>query len=913
MSSPKNETTPNSTEVDRKRGLVRKLIECYYYQLTDGCGNPGCSNEHCPSSGKIQKLPPNQAAAQALELFKKKATLCKHSLNLSPPTSDSQSLVLKFRLQREGENMDHSGDAGYFCSPTSTSRLEEASSIEAGEDHQRLTYLTEQSLKEIIDKCTTEGSYSRLIRTIGYIFSREESLKMSFLKQKSDTMTKEDIRSMEVDEDKDEDSQDVSIDKEPDLPKESGSPFLYDEISIDIDAVRRSFRALFSIPGHPFQQALINALIILSKNLEIDLKYHKAEEPSPKFLNTFAIVMEIPMLECPEYLEAALPAFCRAAALLPCEAQNKLARFWSTAGPARLKEMVDTLHHLITLRVVSERFTREYCVNDEDTIVSATKLMKVLYYANIYGGEMDREEVIFEETEQNDAEDTLQDLLQGSKEPKQNKEDPLAQSLNVKVINCRKPIIPFEDFCNEPLSDHIEMDKDFACYKAYKAESGRFSFMNYSFILTPAVKALGLYYDNRIRMFSERRFSVLQSLIQGAPPNPYLKLKVRRDHLIDDALVGLEMVAMENPNNLKKQLVVEFEGEQGIDEGGVSKEFFQLVVEEIFNPDFAMFSLNPETRTYWFNPTSFESDAQFTLIGIILGLAIYNNVILDVHFPMVVYRKLMGKKGTFLDLADWNPALAKSLRDMLEFEGDLEDVFLQTFLISYHDIFGTVLTHELKEGGKDILVNQHNKHEYVELYSDFLLNKSIEKQFRAFRRGFVMVTDDSPLKMLFRPEEVELLVCGSKNFDFNALEESTEYDGGYTSDSPIIKWIPHFLNLDQKLNRIRVSKALLKRHEEEGDHFLDQIVTGDESWRYHYDPSTKQHPAYIPDLVPSDYFLFGLLKKELKEKRFDSDEDVQKVAQDFLHTLPKSAYKEGIYKLPERWRRCIESQGDYFE
>ncbi|UYV73674.1 SSRP1 [Cordylochernes scorpioides] len=63
-----------------------------------------------------------------------------------------------------------------------------------------------------------------------------------------------------------------------------------------------------------------------------------------------------------------------------------------------------------------------------------------------------------------------------------------------------------------------------------------------------------------------------------------------------------------------------------------------------------------------------------------------------------------------------------------------------------------------------------------------------------------------------------------------------------------------------------------------------------------------------PDLAPSDYFLFGLLKKELKGKRFDSDEDVQKVVQDFFHTLPKSTYKEGIYKLPERWRRCIESQ-----
>lgn len=47
----------------------------------------------------------------------------------------------------------------------------------------------------------------------------------------------------------------------------------------------------------------------------------------------------------------------------------------------------------------------------------------------------------------------------------------------------------------------------------------------------------------------------------------------------------LEMTAMENPADLKKQLYVEFEGEQGVDEGGVSKEFFQLVVEEIFNPD----------------------------------------------------------------------------------------------------------------------------------------------------------------------------------------------------------------------------------------------------------------------------------------------------------------------------------------
>lgn len=96
-------------------------------------------------------------------------------------------------------------------------------------------------------------------------------------------------------------------------------------------------------------------------------------------------------------------------------------------------------------------------------------------------------------------------------------------------------------------------------------------------------------------MYSERRISFIQS-VAGQLSNPYLRLRVRRDHIIDDALVELEMLAMENPNDLKKQLVVEFVGEQGIDEGGVSKEFFQLIVEEIFNPDYGMFVPQPDSQ-----------------------------------------------------------------------------------------------------------------------------------------------------------------------------------------------------------------------------------------------------------------------------------------------------------------------------
>lgn len=100
---------------------------------------------------------------------------------------------------------------------------------------------------------------------------------------------------------------------------------------------------------------------------------------------------------------------------------------------------------------------------------------------------------------------------------------------------------------------------------------------------------------------------------------------------------------------------------------------------------------------------------------------------------------------------------------MLEYsESDLEDVFMQTFRISYQDVFGSIIHYDLKDNGDDISVTQENKYEFIDLYANFLLNKSVEKQFHAFYKGFQMVVDESPLDLLFRPEEIELLICGSK-------------------------------------------------------------------------------------------------------------------------------------------------------
>lgn len=754
---------------DMKRAAAKKLIERYFYQLTDGCGNPHCDNQNCASSGKVSNLTPNQAAAQAIQLFSQEARLC----DGTQPSKVARTTI------EPGQT-----------SLTKTLPVKSVNPPNSDEGKQE-PYLTEDKLLDIIKRCKAEGSYSLLIHTLGEIFSSAKALSLSFQKtEKSDSplaalldrapdtllrppadLNKEAVRSLQG-EDKEEDSSDPS----PTVPNN-------DDTSVDLPSVRRAFEALWSLPGDVFESALVNALVTLADDIELDLRVFRIVcwENMDSLLNVFLIVFEIPMLGNSEYLDLALHMLCKALSCLPVVAQAKLARIWAKHCKSRLPSLLQELQELITVKVIGGSFTRDYCVQDADTIIAPTKVMRILYYANMLAGELDEPEVILS----NKPGYTADGDKIYSRSVSQVPQDPLATELGITALDARKPFISFTDFYNEPLSDVIEMDKDFAYYKS--EEPLKFSFMNYAFILTPATKTLGLYYDNRIRMYSERRMSFLQTVV-GQPTNPYLRLKVRRDHLIDDALVELEMVAMENPSDLKKQLVVEFEGEQGVDEGGVSKEFFQLVVEEIFNPDYGMFTTQEDTQMTWFNPTSFESDAQFTLIGIVLGLAIYNNVILDVRFPMVVYRKLLGRKGTFADLEDWSPTLYRTMKELMEYTGDdMSEIFMQTFRVAHRDVFGSISFHELKENGDELYVTQENKKEFADLYADFLLNKSMERQFNAFRRGFQMVTDESPLALLFRPEEIEQLVCGSKIFDFAELEAATEYEGGYTVDSEAVR------------------------------------------------------------------------------------------------------------------------------
>ncbi|KAK9818463.1 hypothetical protein WJX74_005654 [Apatococcus lobatus] len=263
-------------------------------------------------------------------------------------------------------------------------------------------------------------------------------------------------------------------------------------------------------------------------------------------------------------------------------------------------------------------------------------------------------------------------------------------------------------------------------------------------------------------------------------------VRIRRNHLLEDAL---DEVARQLKQDLFKPLRVHFIGEEGIDAGGVKKEFFQLLITELLSPDYGMLIFQPESRTYWFNPATLEAEDEFMLIGLVLSLAIYNAVLLDFPLPLALYKKLIGQPVALRDLEDMEPTLGRSLRQLLQYEGEgtVEGIFCQNFTAGLPGI-GETISVALKEDGDDIMVTEENRREYVDLFVDFYLNRSVNKQFEAFARGFQELLG-GPAINLFSGTELERLVCGNPLLDFAALQKHSRYDGGYTPEHRAVRWL----------------------------------------------------------------------------------------------------------------------------
>ncbi|KAI8916369.1 hypothetical protein EDD86DRAFT_198382 [Gorgonomyces haynaldii] len=258
---------------------------------------------------------------------------------------------------------------------------------------------------------------------------------------------------------------------------------------------------------------------------------------------------------------------------------------------------------------------------------------------------------------------------------------------------------------------------------------------------------------------------------------------VRRDHIFEDSFSEI----MRYPAaELKKRIMIKFQGEEGLDYGGLSREFFFLISHEMFNPFYGLFEYSAhDNYTLQINPHSAinpEHLTYFKFIGRMVGLAIFHQRFLDAFFVTAFYKLMLKKKISIKDMESVDADLFRSLNWTLE--NSIEGVLDLTFTVD-DEHFGKHLEIELKEGGKDIPVTDENKAEYVQLVIEWRIAKRVEEQMTAFADGFYEFVPRELINV-FDERELELLIGGISEIDIEDWKKHTDYRG-YKEDDPIIQ------------------------------------------------------------------------------------------------------------------------------
>ncbi|KAF9241124.1 hypothetical protein BU15DRAFT_87357 [Melanogaster broomeanus] len=262
------------------------------------------------------------------------------------------------------------------------------------------------------------------------------------------------------------------------------------------------------------------------------------------------------------------------------------------------------------------------------------------------------------------------------------------------------------------------------------------------------------------------------------------ELKMRRSRVLEDSFTALMRI---RGDDMKKRLVIRFEGEDGLDYGGVSREWFFLISHEIFDPSYGLFQYsthdNYTLQINWMSGINPEHLTYFKFIGRIMGLAIFHRRFLDAYFVPSFYKTIIGKKPALSDLEAVDADLHRSLVWMLK--NDITDVLDETFTVT-EDRFGEVIEVDLKPGGANIPVTEENKKDYVEAVVEYRTRTRIREQSAAFLEGFKELVS-SELIDVFDERELELLIGGMSEIDTDDWISYTDYRG-YEKTDQVIEW-----------------------------------------------------------------------------------------------------------------------------
>ena len=260
---------------------------------------------------------------------------------------------------------------------------------------------------------------------------------------------------------------------------------------------------------------------------------------------------------------------------------------------------------------------------------------------------------------------------------------------------------------------------------------------------------------------------------------------------------------------LHKWIRVQFKGEPGVDAGGLEREWFTLIVNELFAPSTGLFTCSSAESmggAYHINPTSSLTNPElhlemFTLAGRVIGKAIMEQQAIAATLSLPLRKQILNLPITFSDLEFVDPVLYRNLK-FLESYPDIESLSLD-FTVSYPVVLSAAhngktidpIVFELKPGGSKVAVTNDNRDEYLQLLLANRMLTSVKTQVEYLLSGLYEIIPPDILS-IFDYQELELLLCGVPDIDAADWRNYTEYMGGYATQGQkhkVIRWFWAFV------------------------------------------------------------------------------------------------------------------------
>ncbi|XP_053101108.1 NEDD4-like E3 ubiquitin-protein ligase WWP1 isoform X1 [Hemicordylus capensis] len=281
----------------------------------------------------------------------------------------------------------------------------------------------------------------------------------------------------------------------------------------------------------------------------------------------------------------------------------------------------------------------------------------------------------------------------------------------------------------------------------------------------------------------------------------HVKINVSRQTLFEDSF---QQIMALKPYDLRRRLYVIFRGEEGLDYGGLAREWFFLLSHEVLNPMYCLFEYAGKSNyCLQINPASTINPdhlSYFCFIGRFIAMALFHGKFIDTGFSLPFYKRMLNKKLTIKDLESIDTEFYNSLIWIRD--NNIEECNLEMYFCVDMELLGKVTSHELKAGGSNLLVTEENKEEYIGLMAEWRFSRGVREQTKAFLDGFNEVV---PLQWLqyFDEKELEVMLCGMQEVDLADWQRNTVYRH-YTRNSKQIIWFWQFIKEADNEVRMRL-------------------------------------------------------------------------------------------------------------